>query len=108
MMRETNGPDGETAQIDVTYLVYLHGREDPVNVPATFDLRKEILNEGKELENFAQVAVNHILGTIDIVREHRLIFSDRLFNKFIFLTDQVQAVSVLVPDEQTLLRLLEE
>lgn len=53
------------------------------------------------------IATQHLLATIDVVREHRHILSDGLQNKFIFLTDEVQAVSIMAPSNETLMHALE-
>lgn len=109
MLRERQNPsDADTVQIDITYLIYVEGRDEPINFNATFDIRKEVMKAGSELEDFMQVALNHILATIDVVAEHRLILSDRRFNKAIFLTEKIEAVSILAPDEETLMGLFEE
>lgn len=106
--RDTDGGSSDLLKHTVTYEIYLKGREDPVRTNATFEFKKEMLTEGQELEDFMQVAVNHLLTTIDIVREHRYMLSDERFNKFIALTDEMQAVSILAPDEETLLKALED
>lgn len=110
MMRERNNSSepSDLAAINMTFEVYLKHRESPVNVNATFEIRKEVLKDGSELESLMQVAANHILSTIDVVAEHRLIFSDERFNKMFFMTDEIQAVSILAPDEETILKALEE
>ena len=105
-MRERDRPEGDRAEIDIEYFIYLKQREDPINFIATFDLRKEVLREGQELEDMMQVAAQHILATIDVVGEHRLIFSDSKFNKFISMTEEVQGISIMAPEEETLLQQL--
>lgn len=109
MMKERGAdPEAETAAIDVTYEIYLVGRDDPVSVNATFELRRDLMRTGHEVEDFQEQAINYALRTIDIVREHRLILSDRFYNKFIFKTDELQAVSILAPSPENLIRMLEE
>jgi len=49
------------------------------------------------------VAVN-ILEPLDQKREHRVVFSDSRYNKFVVMTDEIQAVSILAPDEQEVAR----
>lgn len=103
-MRERNAPDdAEMVPIHLGYEFYLKGKEDPVHFAATFELRRDVLVEDAELESFMDIAVKHVLGTLDTVGEHRLIFSDDHFNKFVAITDQVQAVSILAPSEEALL-----
>ena len=108
MLRDRGNPEAEnTVSVDVQYEVYLLHREEPVRIVATFDLNPEHLREDNFLEDFMQIASNHILQTIDVVREHRLIFSDSHFNKSFFLTDHVQGISILAPSEETLRAILE-
>lgn len=105
MNEDATGTDMVMA--DITYLVYLKGRDEPVNFNATLQFSREHLHEGTELQNLMDLAASHVLGTIDIVREHRYILSDRRFNKGIFLTDEIQAISILAPDEDHLKNILE-
>lgn len=107
-MHERNSPGGDTFEQTIVYEVYLKGRDEPVAVNATFELRKETLEDGKELEGMMQIATNHLMATLDVVREHRFILSDERFNKFVFLTEEMQAVSILAPDRDTLLEALED
>lgn len=107
-MRERNGPGGETIQQTIQYEVYLRGREEPISLNVSFELRKELFEEGQELDNLMQMATQHLLGTIDVVREHRWILSDEKFNKFVILADELQAVSILAPEEKTLMEALEQ
>lgn len=92
----------------VSYEIYLAGREDPVRAMASFELPKAMLEEGRELASFMDIATNHTLQTIDVVREHRLLLSDERFNKFIALTDHIQAISILAPAEDTLMKALDD
>jgi hypothetical protein len=108
MMKERgNNTDAETFTIDLAQEIYLRGREEPMRINSTFEIRKETLTEGHEIEDLMSIATTHLLATIDVVREHRYILSDRRFNKFISLTDEIQAVSILAPDEDTLFQALE-
>lgn len=109
MMKETNNPDATgKIVVNVDALIYLKYREEPVRQLVTFELDPAHLDAGSELEDFMQIAMRHILQTIDVVREHRLILSDERFNKGIFLTEHIQAITILAPDESTLLGLLED
>lgn len=111
-MRPTDRRDEDeeisTFSQEVGYEIYLAGREDPVRTVAAFELPKRMLEEGKELESFMHVCTNHVLQTIDVVREHRFMLSDSRFNKFIALTDHIQAISILAPEEETLMKALED
>lgn len=110
-MRPTDRRDEEEIPIfsqEVAYEIYLAGREDPVQAMAAFELPKRMLEEGKELESFMHIATNHVLQTIDVVREHRFMLSDARFNKFIAMTDHIQAISILAPEEETLMKALED
>lgn len=108
-MRQRHGEEGAALFVQpVQYEIYLKGREDPVCALATFELNKEMLTEGRELEGFMEITTNHLLQTIDVVREHRFLLSDEKFNKFVVLTDHIQAVSILAPSEETLMRSLED
>lgn len=98
--------DADTFTQEVEYEVYLAGREDPVRVVGAFQLPREMLTEGKELESFMEITHNHLLQTIDVVREHRFQLSDARFNKFIAMTDHLQAISILAPSEQTFMEAL--
>lgn len=110
MIREKNMPDSESSekcQITVTYEIYLRSREEPVRPIATFEVRKDLLQEDP-VESFMQIAINHVLATIDIVREHRLILSDLNFNKSIILTDDIQGITIYAPSEENLRQALED
>ena len=107
MMKETNNESTGKVVVNVTYLVYLKGRDEPVNQIVSFELDPDHLETGAELESFMQIAIRHALSTLDVVREHRLILSDERFNKGIYLTDQIQAINILAPDEDNFLKLIE-
>lgn len=107
-MRDKKVQDSEDSLlIDVTYLVYLKERDEPVNFNATFEFHKNNIREGREVEDVMMMATNHLLSTIDVVSEHRFILSDVNFTKGIFLTEQIQAVSILSPSEETVLKAME-
>jgi hypothetical protein len=108
MMKETNNNGDPKVRVNVDVLVYLKYREEPIRQLVTFELDPTHLDEDQELEDFMQIALRHVLATIDVVREHRLILSDERFNKGVFLTEQIQAISILAPDEETLLGLLKD
>lgn len=108
-MRPTNrDEDAVTFVMPVSYEIYLAGREDPVRAMAAFDLPRAMLEEGKELASFMEITTHHVLQTIDVVREHRLMLSDERFNKFIAMTDHIQAISILAPTDDTLMKALED
>jgi hypothetical protein len=108
MMKDRGLPESEeTVQIDVTYEIYLKHRDDPVNFNATFEVRKEAIRPGSEVEDVMNMATSQVFATIDVVREHRFILSDRNFNKGIFLTDDIQAVSILAPSEERIMEAME-
>ncbi len=108
MMKEPNNEATNKVKVNIDVEVYLVGREEPVRQVVTYELDPSHLDAGEELEDFMQIAQRHILATLDVVREHRLILSDERFNKGIYLTEHVQAVTILAPDEDTLLAILEE
>lgn len=107
-MHERNSPGGETFVQTITYEVYLKGRDEPIAVNGTFELRKDMLEDGKELEGMMQVALNHLLATVDVVREHRFTLSDERYNKFVFMTEEIQGVSILAPSRESLMQALED
>lgn len=106
-MRPSNVPPDATVAIDVPLEIYLKGRDEAVNINVTYEIPTAVLSEGDELQGVMQIGLSNILSTIDIVREHRLIFSDSRFNKFVFLTDEVQAIALLAPDADTVRKALE-
>jgi 1,2-phenylacetyl-CoA epoxidase PaaB subunit len=106
-MKERKSEEDETFAIDVAEEVYLKGREEPVRVNTTFELRKDSINRETPVEDVMGMATSHCLATFDVRAEHRYILSDQRHNKFIFLTDEVQGVSILAPDESTVLEALE-
>ena len=95
-------------QVDITYLVYLKHREEPINFNATLVFDRGHLEEGFEVRDVMQLAQHHLLSTIDVVREHRFILSNDRFDKGVFLTDEIQAISILAPGEETLKKAMEE
>lgn len=97
----------ERLKIDTLFEFYLRGRDDPLTVPLTFNFRRELLDEGVELADFQSVCVNTVLAQIDAKAGMRMVFSDRMFNKFVIVTDDIQAVSILAPAEETILRAIE-
>jgi hypothetical protein len=98
----------ETFSIDIPQEIYLRYRDEPIHINSTFELRKDSIdNPDAPLQEVMHMATSHLLSTIDVVREHRYILSDRRHNKFILLTDELQGVSILAPDEQTVKDALE-
>ena len=110
MMRDEQNPDPmvDKVRIDTVYEFYLKGRDDPVQVPSTFEFNKDLLDDGVELSDFQSICVNTALSALDNRWTGRMVFSDRRFNKFVIFTDEVQAVSVLAPDEETILQAMAE
>jgi hypothetical protein len=96
-----------TIIVDATYEFYLRGRDDPIQVPATFQFNADMLDAGEELSDFQSICVNTVLALMDNKAAHRMVFSDRMFNKIVIVTDDVQAVSVLAPSESTIQRAIE-
>ena len=109
MKQRGNGDDEpiNTFTIDVEQEVYLRNRDEPVRVNTTFELLKESIDKDEPVVSVMNFATHHLLNTIDVVKEHRYMLSDSRHNKFIFLTDQIQAVSILAPDEKTISAALE-
>lgn len=109
MIRERNSPDpdSETMVVNVSYEVYLKGREDPVRAVGCFEVRKDAISPEDPVESFMEIVSRHCLSTIDVVREHRFMLSDQLFNKSFFLTDHIQGISVAAPSESLLKELLQ-
>lgn len=109
-MRDTQRPNAPTIILDVPFEIYLKGREEPVHFLGTYAIPAEILSEAQDakLNDVMQVVIQHILGTIDTVGAHRLILSDRRESKFVVLTDSIASISVLAPDEATILKALEQ
>lgn len=108
MMRdEKRDSYDSTIAIDAVYEFYLKGRDDPVMIPATFQFDPAMLDEGDELPDFQSICVNTVLALLDHKGATRMVFSDRNFNKSVVLVDEVQAVSVLAPSVDTILRAIE-
>lgn len=107
MMKERDNDSAGKVIVNLTYEIYLKGREEPINQLVTFEIDPAHLDEGQELDDFMQIAVKHALQTIDTVGEHRLIYSDERFNKGIYLTEHIQAITILAPDEAEFVRSLE-
>lgn len=107
MLKDRNSESTDTITIDITYEVYLKGRDEPILTLATFELAREIFTEGQEVQDVVRCAENHIRATIDVVSEHRWFVSDGSFNKSIFLTDQIQAISIHAPSRETVMKALE-
>lgn len=110
MMRERGNKDEatETFIIDLWQEIYLRGRDEPVRVNTTFELQKEGIDKDEPVASVMSFATSHLMSTIDVVREHRYMLSDRAHNKFVWLTDEIQGVSILAPSEETVLRAMEE
>jgi hypothetical protein len=106
MMNEDTSAEGLVQQ-DITFLIYLKHREEPINFNATLVFNREHLKDGREMRDLMELAKGHVLSTIDIVREHRYILSNDRFDKAIFLTEEVQAITILAPSEETLQKTLE-
>lgn len=104
--RNTDALD-DLLRMTLPYEIYIVGREDPIRTTGTFEINKSILRDGEELESFMEIATNHLLQTIDVVREHRFMLSDERFNKTVVLTDHIQAVSIQAPDDATFMAALE-
>lgn len=98
----------ETFTIDLAQSVYIKGREEPINVNTTFVINKETIDADQPMASLMEIATNHLLRTIDVVREHRYILSDGRHSTFVFMTDEIQSVSLLAPDEETLFAAMED
>lgn len=109
MLKDRNSDqETETVEIDCQFEVYLKNRDDPILSIATFEIPREYFDKDQELEDFMMVAYNHIRGTIDVVGNHRFDLSDSKLNKFVFLTEEIQAISILAPSKETVLAALEK
>lgn len=85
-------------KVDVTMEIYLQGKDDPIRPVITFCFDRTRLEEGNELSSFMNIATLTLKEIWDRKSEPWFILSDRLFNKFVIPTDQVQGVSILAPD----------
>jgi hypothetical protein len=101
------GDQDERIKVDTLFEFYLRHRDDALQVPLTFNFNRELLDEGAELADFQSVCVNTVLSILDAKAGTRMVFSDRKFNKFVIMTDDVQAVSILAPEEATIMRAIE-
>ena len=97
----------ETFVIDLEQEIYLRYRDEPLRVNTTFELLKESINTDEPVASVVNFATHHLMNTIDVVREHRYMLSDGRHNKFVFMTDDIQAVSILAPDEATVTSAME-
>lgn len=107
MIRETEDHEGEKIVVTVPYEVYLAGRDDSIHAMGSFEIRKSIISEEYLIDSIMYYVLNHIRGTFETVGETRFVLSDERFNKFYFKADQIQAVSVSAPDEETIRQLME-
>ncbi len=104
MMREPDLPSGAiTVTIDVTMEVYLKDRQDPISYIGTFFFNRDHLNEDALLESFMSIVTRTLRSVIDDRSETMFILSDVRSNKFLILTDEIQAISILAPSEETIL-----
>jgi len=100
MMEETNAdPTGEYITVELMVEFYLRHRPDPIQTLVAFLINKEHLEEGQELKRFMQIAAANFLSSLDTKGELRVVLSDARFNKQIIMLDEIQAVSILAPDD---------
>ena len=107
MIKEPNIPEGaQTVTLDVTLEVYLRNRPDPLNLVGTFYFNREHLDDGDLVESFMAIVSNTVRSAITDRSSPLMILSDKRGNKFFVELGEVQAISALAPDPNTIMEVL--
>jgi len=102
MMREPNIPEDASAVIiDVGMELYLRHRPDPLHILGTFQFNVEHLDPDDLLESFMGIVTQTLKSVMNSKDEQRFILSDRLANKFMVETAEIQSISLLAPSVET-------
>jgi hypothetical protein len=116
-MRETGIPEGApTVTLDLQMLVYVRGREDPINFLGSFcfqraHLEEEVDDDGDPTtarKSFMDIAGNTVKSVLLDRSAPLAVLSDRNESMFIIQTDEIQGVSLLAPAPNTIMDAMEE
>jgi len=103
LIKEPNIPEGaQTVTLDVTLEVYLKNRPDPLNLVGTFYFNRDHLEDDDLVESFMGIVSNTIRSAVMDRSSPLLVLSDSLGNKFFLELNEVQAISALAPDPNTI------
>lgn len=105
-MAEETTDDTEHVELDLMIEFYLKGRDDPMPTFATIRFAKEKISAEKVVQDVMDFTLHFLLSVLDTVGEHRYVVRDQRRNVAVILTSEIQAFSVLAPDEDQLLEKL--
>lgn len=103
---EENG--SSSIKLDIDVLVRLIGQDEPMVCRTTISLPLALIENEDDvdvLELYMTQAEMFILEVLDTVSEHRFLFRDSRENVHIAVRDQVQCISILAPDLDTIANL---
>jgi hypothetical protein len=90
--------DDEFLPVDLMVEFRLRQRDDPLYCLITVNVHPHWA-ASKTVHDLMEVAGEMVLSEIDTVGTHRLVFTDQRHNKHIIILSEIQAVSILAPDE---------
>ncbi len=96
---EDEDEEEELLDKDLMVEFYLKGRADPLVSMVSFKMRKSHLEDEGRVARLMHMATISLLEPMDTVGQHRMILADTRENKWIVMTDQIQAITILIPDE---------
>ena len=109
MIKEPNIPDeAQRVTLDVQLEVYLRERTDPLLCLGTFYFNKDHLDDEDLIESFMSIVSNTFRSAIFDRSQPLVILSDRNGNKFLIETSEMQAVSVLAPTTNTIVKAIKD
>jgi hypothetical protein len=109
MMREPQIPDdAQVVTIDVGMEIYLRQRPDPLHILGTFQFNASHLDHDDLLESFMAIVTHTCKNVLNSKDELRFVLSDRNANKFIIEAEEIQAISLLAPSLETIVKAVED
>ncbi|MDE2101185.1 MAG: hypothetical protein KGL39_28325 [Patescibacteria group bacterium] len=88
---------------------YLRNRQDPLQVFSAFEVPRDALEDEEDPVDILMFYMESaILTVIDTRGEERMVFTDERNTKYVVMRDEIQAISALAPDLETILAALEQ
>lgn len=106
MLEEANDGDEKMIVLDLQVEFYLKARAEPVQAFVTYRIKAQHLDPGDEVMDFMNIVTASLLNDLDKSSAHLLILSDRRWNKQVIFQDQIQSISLLAPDNDKILELI--
>lgn len=103
MIRENNIPEGAaTVTLDCGLEAYMRGRNDPIHFLATFQFNREHLRDDALVESFVSIVTSTVKTALFDRTSPVMTMSDGKGNTVMLETADVQAISLLAPEPNTI------